>query len=966
MAFEFDFSEIYENLENLELNLLDFNKQIEENKVNTDGIHTSFRYAHNLKGILALVQKNVCSSIIHTVESNFDLIRKGKKEITVKLIEKSLAAIDLIRDFMDNEYEDESEAQKIIEQLNNIFGEEKLELPKNNIFTAFELTDTQLSDLQNYANLDYDIYLVEKLVKSNISEEFYNSMPILDEIIEIGKLIAIYPLFKDISKKHDEIVLKILFATKTSLEDLEYIIFDPFHKINIEKKLNEKSKIDEVKQNINKPNILIYEPNLIERTKIINKFSSLICCFPAVSEQEINALMQFAKSENIHFSYIYLSDSNINENQQFIETFTELNNFYNQKSISICKIINDLNQINNLFPISEKSVKLENSQDIEDFLSSANEIIEELEKNIIELEKTKSDKNILEIFRLIHNLKGDAAFVSLQTISDYAHYLENLYVQLKNKEIAINQEITKLLLQSNDFIKNAILTLNRDHINIITNEDVKNLQEKIYTISGKAKIEQKIEISDTKEKVFLLQIEEFIFMIKEGLKNINQNDASKAMIKRALLNLIKSSKYKNATIIQSLSEKSLEILNSKNLNNFQNSIDNIFNELENYKQNLYKLSKAETQNTNIENKIQTIENKQIETASDLTEIKTMRINEQKIESFYNLVGELLIAKNSYDYLLTNSIHFQSAQIKPFRDNLHLFSRLVSDLQTEVNLMRMIPLNRITQKFNRVIFDIAKSQNKQIEFRATGVETEVDKKVAEMLSEPLIHIIRNACDHGIELPIKRTQNGKPEIGLIKLDANREGSNLIIKITDDGAGVDTQKLIEKAHKNGLDISNFTDDNILNIIFEAGFSTKQEVTGLSGRGVGMDIVKKKKKKLNGSVQVFTEIEKSTTIILTVPISIGVNKSLLVETENQLYALPFESILKTIKLPETEIKRMYDRYVFHYKDEIIVVSQLKNLLNNKEDEIDLKNKILDNEQNIVLLKTIRGKIGVIVEKIH
>jgi len=963
MDFEFDFSEMFENLENLELNLLDFNKQLDDGKVNTDGIHTSFRYAHNLKGIFALVQKNVCSSIIHAVESNFDLIRKGKEQISTKLIEKSLAAIDLVRDFIENEYEDENEAQKVIEQLNLIFKGQNFKQNKTNAFTDIELDAAQLANLQKLANYDFDIYLVEKLVKSDISEEFYNSMPILENILQIGEIIAVRPSYLKIQKVTDEIVLKILFATKCTVEELEYIVFDPFRKIYVEKEIENATAVNTpANKASNTSNFLLYVPNFVERAKISQKLNHKFCCFSIVSLQEVIDAFQFSKNENTPFTFFFSTDSNIYENQQFIECFQEINNYYKNKSIPVCTIVDDLNHIPDANIATAKPAKLEQSkQDIEDFLSSANEIIEDLEKNIIELEKTKSDKNILEIFRLIHNLKGDAAFVSLQTISDYAHNLENLYVQLKNKELIINQEITNLLLESNDFIKNAITTLNRDHINIITQEDVRNLQDKIYTVSGKTKLEQKPEITDTKEKVFLLQIEEFTFMIKEGLKHIHETDASKGMVSRALQNMIKASKYKNAIEIQTASENTLEIIKSGNIDNLQGFITNIFEALENYKENIYK-----TYSTKEQKPQQTTDVKPTETTVELTEIKTMRINEQKIDTFYNLVGELLIARNAYDFLLNDAQQTQALQVKAYRDNLHLFSRLISNLQSEVNTMRMLPISRITQKFNRVIFDIAKSQNKTIEFRAYGVETEVDKKVAELLSEPLIHIIRNACDHGIELPLKRSQNGKPETGIIELNARREGGNLILKITDDGAGIDKQKLISKANQIGFDISRYNDESILNIIFEAGFSTKQQVTGLSGRGVGMDIVKTTLERLNGNVQVQTEIEKGTTIILTVPISIGVNKSLLVESENQLYALPFESILKIVKLADTKIKLMYDRFVFHFRDEVIVLSQLSNLLHQKQENISLKNKIRDVEQNILLLKTSQGKIGVIVDKLH
>ena len=965
MEFEFDLSEIYDNLENLELNLLDFNRQIDEGKINTDGIHTSFRFAHNLKGTLALIQKNLCSTIIHAVESNFDLIRKGKQQISIKLIEKSLAAIDLIRDFVDNDFEDDNEAKKIIDQLNILANQPVEKKKQTNSFTEFELTEQQNVDLQIFVNDGQNIILVEKLIKSDISEEFYTSMPIFEDINQIGKIIAIYPAFKNINKITEEIVLRILFATKLSTEDLEYVIFDPFRQITIEKQVqfaqNTKTSIA-CNNKRHKYNFLVLVPNFIERAKITNVLCEQFCCFTVISLSELEEALHFSKQENHSFLYFYSSDKSVYNKPEFHSIFNDLNAFYQKKSYPQCTIIEDFENIPDINSAVAQKQKITLSKpDIEDFLSSANEIIENLEHNIIELEKTKSDKNILEIFRLIHNLKGDAAFVSLQSISDYAHHLENLYVQLKNKEISVNEDIAQLLLQANDFIKNAITTLSRDHINIITQEDVDLLQEKIYATTGKMKLEKKPEITDTKEKVFLIQIEEFTFMITEALKTIKENPASKSMMLRALQNLVKAAKYKDIQQIKIAGENCLLLVENNDFENLAANINNILLELNKYKDIIYQKNSLNSSDLKENNTAKTTDSN-----IEFSEIKTMRINEQKVDKFYNLVGELIIARNSYDFYLSSLKHNQNIQIKPFRDNLHLFSRLISELQSEVNSMRMIPLNRITQKFNRVIFDIAKSQNKLIEFRSYGVDTEIDKKVAEILSEPLVHIIRNSCDHGIEIPQKRKQNGKPETGIIELNAKREGSNLILNISDDGAGIDSQRLINKAVQMGFDISIYNEETILNLIYEAGFTTKQQVTGLSGRGVGMDIVKTTLERLNGTVNVSSVIDKGTTITLTVPISIGVNKALMVQSDNQIYAFPFESILKTLKLHSSKIIRLFDRWAFHYKDEIIILSKITNLLNHKADEIDLKEKIGDTEINIILLKTKQGKIGVLVDKLH
>jgi two-component system chemotaxis sensor kinase CheA len=306
------------------------------------------------------------------------------------------------------------------------------------------------------------------------------------------------------------------------------------------------------------------------------------------------------------------------------------------------------------------------------------------------------------------------------------------------------------------------------------------------------------------------------------------------------------------------------------------------------------------------------------------EMRTMRIDERKVEHFDNIIGELLIARNTYEYLL---YHLRGADgdlrstVKQLKDNLHLISRLTNEMHHGVMSLRMIPIRNIFQKFSRVARDISRKQRKLIDLITDGEEIEIDKKVADMLTDPLVHIVRNACDHAIEQPAERKSAGKPEKGTVILRASQEGRNLTIRIIDDGKGIDRRRLYEKAKETGMNIPSSLDDPaLLELIFVPGLSTKREVTDLSGRGVGMDVVKTTARALGGTVQVTSEEGKGTEITLSFPMAMGISAALLVEADQSSYAIPLDYIVETLKLPAHKLRKAAGSgLVFYYRGEVI-----------------------------------------------
>ncbi|MFH1148779.1 MAG: ATP-binding protein, partial [Pseudomonadota bacterium] len=354
------------------------------------------------------------------------------------------------------------------------------------------------------------------------------------------------------------------------------------------------------------------------------------------------------------------------------------------------------------------------------------------------------------------------------------------------------------------------------------------------------------------------------------------------------------------------------------------------------------------------------------------EMRTMRVDEAKVEGFSNLVGELFVARNTYEYLLyqlgAGNGNAQAA-IRSLQENLHLFSRLTSDMHHGVMSLRMIPVRGTFQKFNRVVRDISRKEKKLIDLAMEGEDIEIDKKVADMLFDPLVHIVRNACDHGIELPEERRAAGKPENGTVILKASQEGNRIKIDVVDDGRGISRTKVYEKAKKAGIPVDSIDDPALLELIFMPGFSTKAEVTDLSGRGVGMDVVKTTMDALGGTAQVTSEEGRGSEISLSIPMTMGISAALIVEAGGTAYAIPLDRIVETEKIARGKLRMIGNQALFYYRGEVLPAKGLQALLDpdsaqTGNDNTRVRHGGAAEEIAMVIVKTLTGKLGVVVDR--
>jgi two-component system chemotaxis sensor kinase CheA len=345
--------------------------------------------------------------------------------------------------------------------------------------------------------------------------------------------------------------------------------------------------------------------------------------------------------------------------------------------------------------------------------------------------------------------------------------------------------------------------------------------------------------------------------------------------------------------------------------------------------------------------------------------QTIRVDVKRLDDLMNLIGELVLGKNRllkiYDDV---EERYEGEQfLEELNQVVSSISLVTTDLQIAVMKTRMLPIGKVFNKFPRMVRDLSRELHKEIELVISGEETELDKSIVEEIGDPLVHIIRNSCDHGIEPPEERVAKGKPPKGTIELKAYNEGNHIVIEIVDDGKGLDAESLKAKALEKGLisekEADQMSEKEAYMLIFKPGFSTAAQVTNVSGRGVGMDVVKSNIEKLNGIIEVDSELGKGTTLKLKIPLTLAIIQSLLVGVQDEYYAVPLASVLETVRITPEEIQTVEGRSVLRLRDEVLSLVHLADIF-------DVE-RIFDMGEHayVVIIGLAESKIGLIVDSL-
>ncbi len=571
---------------------------------------------------------------------------------------------------------------------------------------------------------------------------------------------------------------------------------------------------------------------------------------------------------------------------------------------------------------------------LEEFLIEAEEILSNLDQDLIELENNPDDKELLnKIFRGMHTLKGGAGFLNLTTIVEIAHKIEDIFNKLRNDEMTLTPEMMDVIFEGVDKLKEAIEML-KESDEIPDEEDVKEVLDKLKAILEGSEIPQSVSADNPGEnqKQETPEEEDFEFVegVDEDIKKLILQYKGKDLgdILEELI-LLPPDERPPLEVIEKLEKLIVEGKDVKDLIKPKEKKEKPKEEKkEEKKQEVFPQVQQEKQPVKKEEKIKPAQKKKTEKKEEV-----IRVDVERVETLMNLVGELVLDRNRI-VKLASSLETScedSDVIEELIDSITGMSRTVSDLQDAVMKLRMQPVKKIFSKFPRIVRDLAKRLNKKVNLILEGEDTEIDRSILDKLEDPLIHLVRNAIDHGIEPPEERIAAGKPEEGTIKLSAYQEGDRIIISIEDDGRGIDVEKVKQKAIEKGLitpeQAENMSDKEAFELLFMPGFSTADQVSEVSGRGVGMDVVASTIHALRGTIEVESEPGKGTKFIMKLPLTVAIIRTLMVGVNERIFAIPLYSVVEIVKYDPSNVKKVGNFKSFMLRDEVYLLFSLGEL---------------------------------------
>ncbi|GAA6905916.1 chemotaxis histidine kinase/response regulator CheAY2 [Helicobacter pylori] len=602
---------------------------------------------------------------------------------------------------------------------------------------------------------------------------------------------------------------------------------------------------------------------------------------------------------------------------------------------------------------------------MEDFLIEAFEMNEQLDQDLVELEHNPEDLDLLNrIFRVAHTIKGSSSFLNLNILTHLTHNMEDVLNRARKGEIKITPDIMDVVLRSIDLMKTLLVTI-RDTGSDTNNGKENEIEEAVKQLQAITSQNLEGAKEGTKEAPKKENTEE---AKKENTEENQENKAKAPTVENSAsdnpladepdLDYANMSAEEVEAEIERLLNKRQEADKERRAQKKQEAKpkQEVAPQTETPKTETPKAPKTEIKT---KAKADTEENK----APSIGVEQTVRVDVRRLDHLMNLIGELVLGKNRLIRIYSDVEERYDGEkfLEELNQVVSSISAVTTDLQLAVMKTRMQPVGKVFNKFPRMVRDLSRELGKSIELIIEGEETELDKSIVEEIGDPLIHIIRNSCDHGIEPLEERRRLNKPETGKVQLSAYNEGNHIVIKISDDGKGLDPVMLKEKAIEKGViserDAEGMSDREAFNLIFKPGFSTAKVVSNVSGRGVGMDVVKTNIEKLNGIIEIDSEVGVGTTQKLKIPLTLAIIQALLVGVQEEYYAIPLSSVLETVRISQDEIYTVDGKSVLRLRDEVLSLVRLSDIF--KVDAI-LESK---SDVYVVIIGLADQKIGVIVD---
>ncbi|MDX8362232.1 chemotaxis protein CheA [Cytobacillus sp. IB215316] len=597
------------------------------------------------------------------------------------------------------------------------------------------------------------------------------------------------------------------------------------------------------------------------------------------------------------------------------------------------------------------------NQYLDVFIDESKEHLQTVNEQLLELEKNPNNLMIInEIFRSAHTLKGMSATMGFEDLASLTHQMENVLDGMRNEKIIFTPDVLDVVFAAVDDLETMVISIAEggdgkhdvtavvkqlkqieeghpltqslaeaavsvQNAEVNDNQTLVDYDEFEYTVIQQSKEQgfESFEINITLREDCLLKAAR-VFMIFEVLEQIGEIIKSIPSVE-----LLEDEKFDNEFTIAFVSKEPKETIHKRIM-----KVSEIAN-IEIKALNLASMRHAEVEKeltpinhekeitidesmeSQLHNDDKVVANKKRATASN----KTIRVNIERLDILMNLFEELVIDRGRLEQIS------QDLNNSELHETVERMSRISGDLQNIILNMRMVPVETVFNRFPRMVRQLARDLGKSINLEIIGAETELDRTVIDEIGDPLVHLIRNAIDHGIELPAERTQHDKNEEGTVKLKAYHSGNHVFIEIEDDGAGISRDKVLNKAIKNGIitkqNAATLTDKQVYELIFSSGFSTAEKISDVSGRGVGLDVVKNTIESLGGSVSIDSVEGEGSIFSIQLPLTLSIISVMLVEIQQEKYAIPLSSIIETAIAKKDDILNAHNQKVIDFRGKVV-----------------------------------------------
>ena len=568
-----------------------------------------------------------------------------------------------------------------------------------------------------------------------------------------------------------------------------------------------------------------------------------------------------------------------------------------------------------------------------DFLAESTEMLEALDQDFVKLEADPSNTELLnEIFRCMHSMKGSAGFLGFTQLVEVAHQGESLLNKLRQGEIGVSPFIIDIILEAVDTVKllqtdiretgedthvETALIINKLTLTMDSAEDLKDAVPVAAPVRPQPMPTPEVSSEESAAPVEATSVSENPSVVPEE-SGVSQDCSSSPVETPAAMD--------QPPALSEMLAKMQEVAS--------------------------RTAQAASKGT-------------AKSSGGKEEDQTVRVETRRLDHVMNLVGELVLGRNRLIKLgceLEDQYEMNSI-VRELGVALAQLNLVTSDLQLAVMKTRMVPIRKVFSRFPRLVRDLANKTGKQVRLELTGEETEVDKSVADELSDPLVHLVRNSMDHGLEPPEERKAKGKTGEGLVRLSAFQEGNSIVIRIEDDGRGLQVEKIAQKALEKGLmtqgDLSTMNPRDIMNLIFLPGFSTADTVSDLSGRGVGMDVVRTNISRMNGNLELDSHPGQGSCITIKLPLTVAIIQALMVEVECAIFAIPLASVIEAVKVTKEDIKSVNGQAVLNLRERILPLLDLGKTF-------EIPNTTAGNECYVVVVAVGEKRFGLVVDRLR